>query len=234
MSKNILAIIGLRSGSKGLKNKNIRNLAGKPLFTHILKKAKNSQYINRIIVSTDSLKYKKIINMYGGKTPYMRPKKYSKDSSPEIYFIKDLLEYLKKKEDYIPDIIVRLLATCPFQKTKDIDRAIRIVLKGKYESSVVVSEAKQHPEKALKIVGKNKKYITTYFGNSPLRVGSKLNRQQFPQAFFRSNVLVCKNTTIKKNNSLSSAKPGFIKTPYQIDIDSLEDFKYAEYLISKK
>ena len=84
MSKNILAIIGLRSGSKGLKNKNIRNLAGKPLFTHILKKAKNSQYINRIIVSTDSLKYKKIINMYGGKTPYMRPKKYSKDSSPEI------------------------------------------------------------------------------------------------------------------------------------------------------
>ena len=233
MPKKILAVIGLRSGSKGVKNKNIIKLSGKPLFTYILKAAKKSKYINRILISTDSLKYKKIINKYGGDCSYNRPKKYSNDSSPEIYFIKDLLNSLKKNEKYIPDIVVRLLATCPFQKTKDIDRAISLVLRKKYDSSVVISKAKQHPEKALRIVGKNKKYVTTYFGNSPLKVGSRLNRQQFSEAFFRSNVLVCKKSIIKKYNSLSSTKPGFIKIPYQIDIDSLEDFKYAECKIKR-
>ena len=48
-----------------------------------------------------------------------------------------------------------------------------------------------------------------------------------------TNVLVCKKSIIKKYNSLSSTKPGFIKIPYQIDIDSLEDFKYAEYKIKR-
>ena len=64
MSKKILAIIGLRSGSKGLKNKNIKKLSGKPLFAHILDAAKKSKHINRIILSTDSTKYKKIINFF--------------------------------------------------------------------------------------------------------------------------------------------------------------------------
>ena len=233
MSKKILAIIGLRSGSKGLKNKNIKKLNGKPLFTYIFGNAKKSKYINRIVLSTDSEKYKKIINKYGGETPFLRPKKYSRDNSPEIYFIKDLLKSLKKKENYIPDIIVRLLATCPFQKTKDIDSAIKIVLNGEYNSSVVVSKAKQHPEKALRIIGKNKKYITTYIDKNPLNVGSKLNRQQFSEAFFRSNILVCKRTIIEKYNSLSSKKNGFIITPYLIDIDNAEDFNYAKYLIKK-
>ena len=61
MSKKILAVIGLRSGSKGLKNKNIKKLNGKPLFSYILNSAKKSKYINRIIISTDSTKYEKIV-----------------------------------------------------------------------------------------------------------------------------------------------------------------------------
>ena len=233
MSKKILAIIGLRSGSKGLKNKNIKKLAGKPLFVHILETAKKSKLINRIIISTDSKKYKKIINKYGGEAPYLRPKKYAKDNSPEIDFIKDLLNSLKEKENYVPDIVVRLLATCPLQKARDIDSAIKLVLKKNIQSSVIISKAKQHPAKALRITGKNNQYVTTYFGNNPLKVGSKSNRQQFPEAYFRANVLVCKKTVISKYNSLSSKKIRFIKIPFQIDIDYLEDFKYADYMIKK-
>ena len=234
MPKKILAIIGLRSGSKGLKDKNIKKLNGKPLFTYILNNAKKSKFINRIILSTDSVKYQKIINKYDGETPFLRPKKYSKDNSPEIFFIKDLLKNLKKKEKYIPDIIVRLLTTCPFQKTRDIDNAIKIVLNEDYDSSAVISKAKQHPEKALRIIGKNKKYLTTYIDRNPLKVGSKLNRQQFSEAFFRSNVLVCKRKIIEKYNSLSSKKNGFVKIPYLIDIDNIDDFNFAEFLIKKK
>lgn len=230
MRKNkILAVIGLRSGSKSLKDKNIKKLNGKPLFYYILKSAKNSKYINRIMICTDSVKYKKIVKIYGGDCSYNRPKKLSSDNSEEILFIKDLLKQMEKRENYIPDIVVRLLATCPFQNTKDIDKAISMVLKNKYKSSAVISEAKQHPEKALKISGKNKKYLTSYISNNSLRVGSKLNRQQFKKAYFRANVLVCKKKIIDKYNSLTSKKTGFVIVPYQVDIDTLEDFNYATY-----
>ena len=225
----ILAVIGLRSGSKGLKDKNIRKLNGKPLFFYILKAAKKSKYINKIAISTDSKKYKRIVKKFGGDCPYDRPKKYSLDHSQEIFFIKDLLKKMKKYENYIPDIVVRLLATCPFQRTKDIDKAINLILKNKYDSSAIISKAKQHPEKAIKIIGKKKKYLTSYFGNSPLKIGSKLNRQQFKEAYFRANVLVCKRKVIDDYNSLTSNKPGFVIVPYQVDIDTIEDFKFAKF-----
>ncbi len=229
MKKKILAVIGLRSGSKGIKDKNIKKLDGKPLFFHILKSAKKSKLINKIIISTDSNRYIKIIKKYGEEFPYKRPKKYSSDDSPEIFFIKDLLEKLKKNDNYVPDIVVRLLATCPFQKTVDIDKSINLILKNKYDSAAVISKAKQHPEKALKILGKKTKYLSTYFANKPLEVGSRLNRQQFKDAYFRANVLVCKREIIEKYNSLTSKRPGFVIIPYQIDIDDLEDFKFAEF-----
>ena len=232
MRKKILAVIGLRSGSKSLKDKNIKNLCGKPLFYYIYKAAKQSKHINRVIFSTDSKKYKKIINKFGGYAPYMRPKSLSKDNSAEIEFIKDLLICLKEKENYVPDIIVRLLATSPFQKAKDIDKAINLVLKKGYNSSVIISKARQHPAKALRIISKNKS-VTTYIGNNPINVGSKLNRQQHEEAYFRANVLVCKKNIIDKYNSLSSKKNGYVKIQHQIDIDNLDDFNYAKYLMKK-
>jgi CMP-N,N'-diacetyllegionaminic acid synthase len=235
MKKNkILAVIGLRSGSKSLKDKNIKTLHGKPLFYYILKTAKKSKYINKIAISTDSKKYRKIVKKYSVDSLYDRPKKLSLDSSQEIFFIKDLLKKMEKYENYIPDIVVRLLATCPFQNTKDIDKGINIVINNQYDSLAIISKAKQHPEKALKIIGKKKKYLTSYIGNNSLKVGSKLNRQEFKDAYFRANVLICKKRVIDKYNSLTSKKPGFVLIPYQVDIDNLEDFKFAKFKMSKK
>ena len=228
---NILAVIGLRSGSKGLKDKNIKKLNGKPLFCYIANVAKKSKFINRVIFSTDSKKYKKLIEYYGYESPYLRPKQLSRDSSDEIDFIKDLLIKLKKKQNYSPDILVRLLATCPLQKAKDIDNAIKLILNGKYKSTVVISEAKQHPEKALKIINGEKKFVTSYISENYLKVGSKLNRQQYQKAYFRSNVIVCASQVIWKYNSLTSKRPGFIIIKNCHDIDNLEDFKYVNFLI---
>ena len=74
MPKKILAVIGLRSGSKGLKNKNIKLFGGIPLFAHILKSAKKSKLINRLIISTDSKSYQRLANKWGAESPYLRPK----------------------------------------------------------------------------------------------------------------------------------------------------------------
>jgi N-acylneuraminate cytidylyltransferase/CMP-N,N'-diacetyllegionaminic acid synthase len=231
MKNKILAIIGARSGSKELISKNIKKLGNKPLMAWIIGAAKKSKLINRVIVSTDSVKYAKIANKFGAETPILRPKQLAKDNSRELDFIKHMLNYLDKKENFKPDIIVRLLATCPFQKTKDIDKLIKLILKKKYESAVIISKARQHPEKALKIVGNKNKRLVSYISNKGTDVGSNNNRQAYTPAYFRANVIACRPDVIKKNNSLTSKKVGYliISTNNFVDIDSEIDFKIAKY-----
>lgn len=130
-NKKILALIGARSGSVGLKDKNIKMIGGLPLMAWIIKAARNSRYINRIIVSTDSKKYSRIANRFGAETPFIRPKHMSTKYSDEIDYIVHALNFLRKKEKYIPDIIVRLLITCPLQKSNDIDNLIELLFKKK-------------------------------------------------------------------------------------------------------
>tara|TARA_B110000483_G_scaffold242067_1_gene326708 strand:+ start:1891 stop:2637 length:747 start_codon:yes stop_codon:yes gene_type:complete len=238
IQKKILGIVGIRSGSTGLKNKNIKILGDKPLVGWILSAAKKSKYINRLIVSTDSKKYKKIAEEHKAEVPFLRSKKLSKNSSDEIDFIKDLLKNLKEKENYSPDIVVRMLATVPFQKTKDIDNLIKLILQNRYNSSVIIAKAKQHPKKALKIVEKGKKYLVSYITGQGTDVGKKLNRQKYindGQAYFRSNVIACKIEVIEKFNSLTSNKTGYllVKNNDTVDIDNIDDFKYAQFLYQK-
>lgn len=149
----ILGIIGIRSKSQGIKNKNIKLLLGKPLVSWIISEAKKSKYINRLLVSTDSKEYASIVNSYGAETPFLRPHQLSTNYSPEFDYIKHALDFLKKNENYEPDIIVRLMATIPMQTVEDIDNAIDIIVNDEEATSaVVIAEARQHPLKALKLV----------------------------------------------------------------------------------
>ena len=85
----------------------------------------------------------------------------------------------------------------------------------------------------MKIIGSKKKYLTTYINDTPLKVGSKLNIQSFNQAYFRSNVIVCRKDIIKKYNSLTSNKIGYVITKNNLDIDTIDDFNFASFLIKK-
>ena len=236
MKKKILALIGVRAGSKGLKNKNIKKLGDKHLVGWIINAAKKSKYINRIIVSTDSKNYAKISKKYGAEVPFLRPKELANNSSNEIEFIKFTIKKLEKLENYQADIIVRLLATCPFQRPLDIDKTISKVFNKNINSAVLISEAKQHPRKALKIIGKKNKKLVNFYTGKGIDVGRKSNRQIFDKAYFRSNVIVTKKITIDKYNSLTDNNVKFVKLKNQlfIDIDTLEDFNYAQYLLDKK
>ena len=92
----IMGIIGIRSGSKGVPDKNIRTLADKPLVGWILGAANQSKYINRIVVSTDSEKYAEIASTHGAEIPYIRPAELSSDNSPEFEYVKHMVDWLDK------------------------------------------------------------------------------------------------------------------------------------------
>ena len=134
----VMGIVGIRSGSKGVPNKNIKLLLGKPLIGWILEAAKQSKYINRLIVSTDSEEYANIATSFGASVPCLRPKSLASDDSKEFDYVKHMIEWLKKNENYSPDIVVRMMATSPFQKSEDIDIVIKKLLDEKEADSAVI------------------------------------------------------------------------------------------------
>ena len=127
----IISIIPARSGSKRVKDKNIRKLMGIPLMAHTIKHSLKSKLIQRTLVSTDSNKYAKIAIKYGAEVPFLRPKNISKDKSTDLQCFKHCLKYLKSKENFVPDIIVHLRATYPIRENNIIDNCIKLFLKKK-------------------------------------------------------------------------------------------------------
>ena len=230
----ILGIIGARSGSKGVPNKNIKDFNGKPLLGIIIEKAKKSKFINRVIISTDSKKYSEIAKSYGGEIPCLRPSSLAKDFSPEIDFVKHMLDFLKKEENYVPDFVVRMMATIPFQTTDDIDSVINVLIENKNaDSAVVIAEARQHPQKALKIIEDNNKnkQLVTYYSGSGVGV-TPIARQNYEKAYFRGNIIACRTSTILRTNSLTGDIVKFHIIPQEraLDIDNNIDFIICQNL----
>ena len=154
LRKNILAIIPARSGSKGIKNKNIYKINGKPLIYYTIKRAKKSKLITRLIVSTDSKKIKKICKTYNVDVPFLRPKKISGDNSN----ILETLIYCTKKLEGSKkfDYIVLLQPTSPLREKNEIDRCINKLIKSKCQSLISLTPLiEPHPVK-LKIIKKGK------------------------------------------------------------------------------
>ena len=145
----VLAIIPARGGSKSIPSKNIQKLGKLPLIAHTIKSAKSSKEVNRIIVSTDNKKIAKIAEQYGAEVPFLRPKKFSRDSSSTLDVVQHAIQFLQKVENYTPDIITILLPTSPFRPPNLIDESIKLLKNTKATSVVSVHKTKTHPFKAF-------------------------------------------------------------------------------------
>ncbi len=234
----ILGLVGIRSGSKGVKDKNIKHLNGKPLVGWVLEAAKKSKSITRLIVSTDSEDYANIVREFGAEVPCLRPAGLASDFSPEIDYITYTLNWLKENEGYCPDIVVRLMATVPLQESGDIDALIDILkVDLNASSAVVISGSRQHPIKALKIIedGAGSTKLVGFFSESGRDV-TPIARQNYEKAYFRANIIACRIETIYNTNSLTGDLVRYHIIPQEraIDIDNLVDFSIAELLLKSK
>ena len=153
MKKNILGITLARGGSKGIKNKNIVKIIGKPLIYYTIKEAKKSKKLTNYIISTDSIKIKKIAQKYKVDVPFLRPKKFSKDNSSSASAIKHALLECEKIFEKKFDYIVELMATNPLKSVIDINNVIKIILRNKADSVIAVNKLfDHHPARIKKII----------------------------------------------------------------------------------
>lgn len=223
--KKVLAIIPARSGSKEIKNKNILKINNIPLINYSLIFTKKIKFVDKIIVSTDSKKYQKIVNKVGNFSKFLRPAKISKDSSHDIDFIMHALNWLKKKEDFTPDLILHLRPTSPLRKIKDITKALKIVSKFKNIDSLKSVNSLDVPAEKLWIIKKNK-LLKAVFKNKKFKEAHNMPRQLLSTCY-KQNALfdIYKTDMIKKKKFLHGENIfGFI-TSENLDIDNRNDIK---------
>ena len=152
-NKKILAIILARGGSKGIPSKNIVNLCGKPLIAYTIQEAIKSKYINRIIVSTDSNKIKKVALKYGAEVPFDRPKMLSTDKATSLDALIHATSWCERNENIKYDFVIELMCTNPMKKVEDIDGSIEKLIKTNADSVIGMSRLDDnHPARAKKIV----------------------------------------------------------------------------------
>lgn len=216
----IYAIIPARSGSKGIANKNIKNFAGHPLMAWSIAAARLSKYIDRVIVSTDSIEYAMVARHYGAETPFIRPAVISTDASQDIGFIIHALLWFAEHEGNIPDILVHLRPTTPLRDPAVIDKAIEKFRDCSCATSLCSAHKVVHPPcKYFKLNDDG-----TFSGLMGEEMIS-LPRQECPQAY-QSNgyVDILKSQRILETGNLYGTKRIAFITPFCTDIDCHDEF----------
>lgn len=235
-SLNILGVVGARSGSKNIPDKNIKQLLGKPLMAWTIEAAKKSKFITRLIVSTDSEKYAKIARKYGAEVPFIRPKKYAIDKADDISYLTHAVSWLEKNEGWRPDIVLRLPPTSPLCRTESIDECIKLLLDDPRATSArTITAAPKHPYKLWKIDGDElKPFIDKKL--TGFSEPSNAARQLLPDAYAHMDVIAVRYNTLMKDQLLTGKRIRYVMLEKNeaIDIDTEIDFLLAELLLKRK
>ena len=227
----IIALIPARSGSKGVADKNIKQLGGHPLISWSIAACKKSKLINRIIVSTDSQIYADLAISLGAEVPFLRPLNISGDESADAYFIKHALNCLKISKEKV-DYIAHVRPTSPLRNPKLIDEAISIFLKSKASSLRSVGEMAESAYKYFEIDKDG--YLQT-LSNTGISIDSANDvRQTFPLTFVPNGYIDVLSVKFINNTGLihgSSVLP--YVTPNITEVDTEDDFDYLEFQVEK-
>ena len=225
--KNI-AIIPARSSSKGLKNKNIKLLNGKPLLAYTVEAALQSGLFDCVHVSTDSEQYADIAREFGADVPFLREVELASDTSSTW----DALRFVIKKYEELGqkfDTVCLLQPTSPLRDATDIKNAYQIFEKKKAESVISVCETEHSPLlcNTLKESGSMKGFIDM----------KKVGRRQELSTYYRLNGAIYIQTVdlLMQGGDLYGDKSYayVMEKEHSVDIDDEMDFMFAEVMIKR-
>jgi len=226
-----LAIIPAREGSKGILNKNIIELNGKPLIAWTIIAAKQSQKVDRIIVSTDSQQIAKVALEYGAEVPFIRPKELAQDDSSSMDVVLHAIKYLSSNEQYKPDYTMLLQPTSPLRNKDDVSLVANMLEESHSLNSIVsVTAVVQHPSLMVKINDDNSMKLL-----NDLYMGSGNRHDYLPVYALNGSIYVAKTQDLENHKTWYnySTFPYIMPRERSIDIDIEEDLVVAEYYMRK-
>lgn len=224
----MIAIIPARSGSKGLPGKNVKDLLGKPMIAYTIEAAKKSKYISDIIISTDAQEIADIAVSFGAICPFLRPKELASDSAMAVDNYIYTIEKLNNEYDYTIEDFIVLQPTSPLRNVDDINGAISLFIE-KQADSVISYVEESHPISWHKYINDDNRFENIF--DDTLK-----NRQDNKKSFYPNGAIFVFNYNLIKSKHYYSDKSYAYIMPKKrsVDIDYLDDFEYAQYLLGKE
>jgi CMP-N,N'-diacetyllegionaminic acid synthase len=223
---NIVCFICARGGSKGLTNKNIRELCGKPLIAWSIEQALD--VVNEVVVSTDCPRIASISEKYGAKVYFMRPSALASDQSGKWEVWQHALTEYEKTTNHKVDVFLDLDCTSPLRLVSDINGAIDLFLISGVDVVFSICEAKKNPY--FNMV----EYRSGYLELSKIPETKIVRRQDAPLVYeHAASVYVISPSFLEVGSGLLSGKALGYEMPYErcIDIDSSFDYQLVELLM---
>jgi len=230
---NILITVCGRAGSKGVKNKNLRNFLGEPLVYYTFQaaklfKEKNSEYNIDICINSDSDELLELGNQFGNIETIKRPSELATDESAKVPSIRYSLVEMEEKNNKIYDFIIDLDITSPFRKIEDIQNALNKSLENK-NIDVVFSVVESRRNPYFNMIEKKNGKI------QKVKEFDYIRRQDAPIVYDMNASIYC----YKRNSLLNKIKKSPLEGENDIivmqdtlilDIDSEHDFQLMELL----
>jgi CMP-N,N'-diacetyllegionaminic acid synthase len=229
---NILCTICARGGSKGVKNKNIKELNGKPLIAYTIEQAKSSGLFEHIVISTDSDDIVNVTKEYGAEVFFKRSPEMASDTAGKLDVIKDAF---RRSEEYYGttfDYLIDLDATAPLRSVEDIINSFNQFKENNNDNLITAMPSRRSPYFNLLEQDKDGKvYLSKKLDSQVVR------RQDTPKSYdMNASIYIWKRDVILNKNSIFLDKTGLYVMPEDrsIDIDNELDFKFVEFLIKGK
>ena len=228
----VLAIIPVRGGSKGIPGKNIKPLAGKPLVAYTIEAAHNSKYITRTVVSTESSKIKEVVLSLGAEV-VDRPEELAQDETKTAPVLLQVVEALEK-ENYYPDVVILLQATCPLRNAREIDEAFELFLQNQENGcdSVFAGQRMGVTHSMWRKNPDTGEYQCLYdYRHRPRRQDTDLHLPLFCET---GATYIIKTDVLKKVKDFIGEKPELYLDGASGDIDTIDDFNAIERVILER
>ncbi|MBN2502878.1 MAG: acylneuraminate cytidylyltransferase family protein [Anaerolineales bacterium] len=232
LKTEVLAIIPARGGSKSIPRKNVHPLGGHPLIAYSIAAGRSSEFVTRVIVSTDNDEIAEVSLRYGAEVPFMRPEEHALDNTPDLPVFEHALEWLAEHEGYHPEIVVQLRPTSPFRRLWHVDSAVaRLIERPDADAVRTVIVPFQNPFKMWTIQpdGLMQPLIKTEF-----KEAYNMPRQALPDVYWQTGYVdAAWADTILTKHSMTGDRilPLIIDPGDWVDIDSPDDWRRAERLL---
>lgn len=231
MSK-ILCTICARGGSKGVKNKNIKEINCKPLIAYTIEQAKKSKLFEHIVISTDSDDIAKIAQEYGAEVFFKRSAEMASDAAGKLDVIRDA--FVRSEEHYNTnfDYLIDLDATAPLRNVEDIVNSFNQFVKNDNDNLITAMPGRRSPYFNLVEQDKNGKvYLSKTLDEAIVR------RQDAPKSFdMNASIYIWKRDVILNKSTLFLENTGLYVMPEErsIDIDTELDYKFVEFMMKEQ
>jgi CMP-N,N'-diacetyllegionaminic acid synthase len=231
-SPKILCTICARAGSKGVKNKNIRDLQGKPLVAHTLEQALQAEITDCIAVSSDSPKVLEIAQQYQIPYPIARPEELATDTADKLAAIRHAVEEVERLRGSPFDLILDLDPTSPLREVQDIKAALNLFLQSDAENLITAAPARHSPY--FNMVENNEAGYAVLSKPQATRV---VRRQESPACYdMNASIYIWTRSCLFEKRRVFCERTVLYVMPEERskDIDSELDFEIVNLLLQRK